>query len=405
MPTSSPRRLETLVGAALGIHAEHTLDGVLQKVADAAREITGAKYAALGVLDATGHALQQFVTSGISPEAHAKIGALPIGRGVLGVLISEPQPLRLRDISKHPHAHGFPPHHPPMKSFLGVPVAGRKGVIGNLYLTDKIDADEFSIEDEAVTLMLAAQAAVAIDNARLLEDTTKLLGEVRAMQSSRDRFFAMINHELRNALTAVYGWADLLVRKAGASAPKAAREVYESAERTLGLLNDLLDLSRLEASRLKPVIGKCDARVLSREAAVTLEPSANAKGVRIEITSASEEIALETDPQRVRQILVNLLSNAVRHSPDHESVRIEIKVTDGRVRFDVIDRGEGIPQEDQSSIFDAFIQAGSQERGTGLGLTLSRMLARFLGGDLTVESQVGAGSRFSLEIPRTSPSK
>jgi signal transduction histidine kinase len=396
---SNPRRLETLVGVTLGIHAEHKLEGVLQRVADAAREITGAQYAALGVLDASGQALNQFVVSGISPEAHAKIGDLPTGRGVLGVLIRDPHALRLRDISRHPNAHGFPPHHPPMKSFLGVPIVGRKGVFGNLYLTNKIGGEEFSADDEAVALMLAAQAAVAIDNAHLLEDTTRLLAEVRAMQGSRDRFFAMINHELRNALTAVYGWADLLIRKAGDSAPKAAREVYESAERTLGLLNDLLDMSRLEASRLKPVISKCDAYQLSREASVTVEPTAGAKGVRIDVLGAAGEIVLETDSQRVRQILVNLLSNAVRHSPDRETVRVEIKAANGRVRFDVVDHGSGIAPEDQGAIFDAFIQAGSQERGTGLGLTLSRMLARFLGGDLTVESQVGSGSRFSLEVP------
>lgn len=405
-PESSRERVENLVRSSLEIHAEHTLDGVLQRVADAARSLTGAKYAALGVLDASGRHLSRFVVSGLDPEVHKKIGALPTGQGVLGLLISDPRPLRLADIGRHPEAHGFPAHHPPMKSFLGVPVSGRTGPFGNLYLTDKIAAPEFNEEDEKVALLLAAQAGVAVDNARLHEESARLLAEVRAMQGSRDRFFAMINHELRNALTAVYGWADLLIRKAGANAPKAAREVYESAERTLGLLNDLLDLSKLDAARLTAVVRKCEAETLVREATATLEPAATAKGVRLEVAGPPGEIHLETDPQRVRQILVNLLSNAVRHSPDNEAVRIEIFAGNSRVRFDVVDRGPGIAPEDQATVFDAFIQAGvRQERGTGLGLTLSRLLARFLGGDLTLESQLGVGSRFILDIPRTRPAK
>src|SRR5262249_8919884 len=128
MPESTRERLEALVRTLLTVHAERTLDGVLQRVADAARELTGARYAALGVLAPDGKKLSTFITSGLSPEAHAKIGALPTGLGVLGLLITDPRPLRLADIASHPKAHGFPSHHPPMKSFLGVPVLGRTGV-------------------------------------------------------------------------------------------------------------------------------------------------------------------------------------------------------------------------------------------------------------------------------------
>jgi signal transduction histidine kinase len=395
-------RLERLAGISLRIHAEHTLERVFQEVADAARDLIGAKYAALGVLDEKRERLLTFVTSGLPPEQHAKIGSLPHGLGILGLLISDPRPLRLPDLTQHPKSYGFPAHHPPMKSFLGVPIVDQGGPIGNLYLTEKIGADEFTHEDEAVASMLAAQAAVAVNNAQLHEESARLLGEVRAMQASRDRFFAMINHELRNALTGVYGWAELLVRKG--DAPRAAVEVYESAERTLGLLNDLLDLSRLEADRLKPVIRGADARELVREAIDTLEPSARARGVDIVTVGPEGEIACHTDSQRVRQILVNLLTNAVRHSPEKDVVTVELKVGDSRLRFDVVDKGEGIAPAQQAAIFEAFVQAGSNsERGTGLGLTLSRQLARLLGGDLRLESQVGAGARFTLEIPRHSP--
>ena len=397
----SRERLERLVRATVSVHTEHTLEGVLQQVADVSREVIGARYAALGVLDSTGEGLSQFVTSGMSPEQHERIGSLPNGRGVLGLLISHPQALRLPDIAKHPKAFGFPPNHPTMHSFLGVPIRGRSGPFGNLYLTEKIGAAEFSEQDESVAVMLAAQAAVAIDNARLYEETNRLLTEVRGMQASRDRFFAMINHELRNALTAVFGWSELLVRKAGKDVPRAAREVYESAERTLALLNDLLDLSRLEAARLKPVIRDCEAWALMLEASATVEPAAQARGVRIEMSGPGDEMPCRTDPQRIRQILINVLSNAVRHNPDNEPVRVSLEVFNNTLRYQVTDSGPGLTPEQQEMIFEAFVQAGTkQERGTGLGLTLSRQLARLLGGDLRVTSHPGAGATFLLDIPR-----
>lgn len=394
-PEDARQRLETLVRLVLDLHGEHTLEGVLQRVADAARELTNAKYSALGVLAPDGSHLSRFVTSGLSPEAHAKIGALPTGKGVLGLLITKPAPLRLKDIGSHSKAHGFPAHHPPMKSFLGVPVMGKTGIFGNLYLTDKQGAPEFSDADEAITLMLAAQAAVAVEN-------TRLLTELKELQVSRDRFYAMINHELRNALTGVYGWADLLVRKGG-EVPRAAREVHESAERTLELVNDLLDISRLEAQRMKPVIRHVDVSELLREAVNMLEPAATQRGITIKTLLPKGEVEFETDGQRVRQILVNLLGNAVRHSPDKAIVKVELQATDHQLRFDVIDQGEGIAPEQQSAIFDAFVQADSNKQlGTGLGLTLSRRLARLLGGDITVESRPGAGARFILILKKSS---
>lgn len=389
-----------MVEAGIRINAEHSLDAVLQAVVDAARDVIGARYAALGVLDVTRTHLERFFTSGVSPEQAERIGRPPSGKGVLGLLITDPRPLRLADIRKHPKAHGFPAHHPDMTTFLGVQIRGRRAVVGNLYLADKLGGGEFSEDDEAVAVLLAASAGVAVDNAVLHEETQRLLHEIRAVQASRDRFFAMINHEVRNALTAVYGWSDLLLRKLGAEPPRAAREVLESAERALTLLNDLLDLSRLEADRLRPTIRSGDARAFVRDALASLEPAATQQAVRLVTDGPAEEVPCETDPQRVRQILVNLLSNAVRHSPADGTVQVTLRADDRRLRFDVRDHGPGIPAAEQARIFEAFQRATSDERGTGLGLTLSRQLALLLGGDLRVLSEVGVGSTFTLEVPR-----
>ena len=145
--------------------SELELDAVLERVLEAGRDLTGARYAAIGVLDEHRTALERFITLGIDEETHRAIGDLPRGRGVLGVLITEPQPLRVTDVGRHPQSFGFPPGHPPMSSFLGVPILVRGEVYGNLYLTEK-QGGPFDADDEEVVVILAEWAAVAIDNAR-----------------------------------------------------------------------------------------------------------------------------------------------------------------------------------------------------------------------------------------------
>src|SRR3989441_2387059 len=158
-------RFQRLLDAGLAISSRRAFAAVLQQVVDSARDVVGARYAALGVLNKAGDGLAEFVTSGLTEAERSQIGDPPHGRGLLGLLIREPQPVRSSDINRHPQRYGFPPHHPPMKSFLGVPVIARGQVFGNLYLTEKIGSTEFSAEDEAIAVSLAAQAAVAVEHA------------------------------------------------------------------------------------------------------------------------------------------------------------------------------------------------------------------------------------------------
>ncbi|GAA4601989.1 signal transduction histidine kinase [Actinoplanes octamycinicus] len=166
---TSRERLRALLDAVVGIGTDLDLRSTLQRIVEAACALGGARYGALGVLAPDNRSLSDFITHGIDPAVHARIGDLPHGRGVLGLLITEPKPVRLPDIRKHPHSYGFPPHHPPMHSFLGVPVRTRDHVFGNLYLAEKQGAAEFSEDDEEIVVALAAAAGVAIDNARLYE--------------------------------------------------------------------------------------------------------------------------------------------------------------------------------------------------------------------------------------------
>ena len=158
------QRLRRLLDVGRSLVSELDLEVVLERVLEAARELTGARYAALGVLDDDRQELARFLTGGIDDEAHRAIGDLPRGHGILGVLISDPRPLRLRGVGDHARSYGFPVEHPRMDSFLGVPVMIRGEVFGNLYLTEKPDG-EFDVADEQVLVVLAEWAAIAIDNA------------------------------------------------------------------------------------------------------------------------------------------------------------------------------------------------------------------------------------------------
>ncbi len=162
-------RMQALLSTVISLAEDVTLEAVLDHVVQSAARLVGARYAALGVIGED-QMLKHFLTTGIDEETANRIGHLPTGHGVLGLLMRDPHPLRLTDLRKHPEAYGFPPHHPPMTGFLGVPVRVRDAVFGNLYLTEKADGTGFTAEDEELAVALAAAAGVAIENARLFED-------------------------------------------------------------------------------------------------------------------------------------------------------------------------------------------------------------------------------------------
>jgi len=179
--TDQSDRLRVLIDAGISLSAELSLDALLQRIVETAAQLTGARYAALGVVDPSGRSLERFLTTGVTKETRAAIGDEPIGRGILGVVIREARPLRLHDIAEDSRSVGFPPGHPPMRTFLGVPIMLRGTAYGNLYLTEKRTDDDFTEEDEELTQLLAAQAAVAIENARLHESSTRWLRHLESL--------------------------------------------------------------------------------------------------------------------------------------------------------------------------------------------------------------------------------
>ena len=185
MSNDAQRQATALVEAGMALSAETDLEALLLRIAQLARDVVGADYGAVGVVGEDG-SLTRFVYSGIDQETADAIGSLPTGIGVLGALIEEGRPLRLGDITDHPRSSGFPAHHPPMKTFLGVPIITRRRVFGRLYLTEKQDGMEFTPDDERIALTLASQAAIAVENARLLEEIRERSEELAVLEE-RDR--------------------------------------------------------------------------------------------------------------------------------------------------------------------------------------------------------------------------
>ena len=209
--SSDENRLRALVETGVAITSELSLDALLQRLVESAAELTGARYAALGVIDGSGSELERFLTTGIDAETQAAIGDLPRGRGILGVLIREDAPLRLHNLGDDPRSIGFPPHHPPMRTFLGVPVHLRGVAYGNLYLTEKADGEDFTEEDQELVELLASQAAVAIENARLYEAATgwskqleslNEVGNALATETDLDPLLDLVARRLRELLDA-----------------------------------------------------------------------------------------------------------------------------------------------------------------------------------------------------------
>jgi signal transduction histidine kinase len=209
--TPSQARLRALLDAAVALTSELSLDSLLQRLTAVAAELTGARYAALGVVGNSGLQLERFLTHGIDDDLRTAIGDPPHGRGILGVLIRDATPLRLHDLTEDPRSVGFPPNHPPMRTFLGVPVLLRGVVYGNLYLTEKADGEDFSPEDEELVSLLASQAAVAIENARLYEAATRWsrrleslneVGNALATETDVNRLLDLVARRLRELLDA-----------------------------------------------------------------------------------------------------------------------------------------------------------------------------------------------------------
>ena len=377
MPALSPA-LKAVSDAVLAVASELAVEEVLQRLVHSARELASARYAALGLPDGEG-GFSQFLTSGMSDELVAAMGPLPRTHGLLGAMLETPEAFRTADIHAHPRFRGWWPRaHPDMRSFLGVPIVAREGVIGAFYLTQKEGAADFDASDQEVIELLAAHAAIAITNARLYERSREL-----STLAERNRLALELHDAVSQKLFSLVLNAEsagtLLEREGDSEAARAqVATVQESARRALDELRSLIfELRPPDLER----DGLCGALRKHVDVVRTLQPGE----IQLDL-----EADVEPNPSRAREILriaQEALSNAVRHAhADH--IRLRLGSEDGRVVLEVRDDGAGFDPD------------APEVRSRRLGLTSMEERARRLGGRLTVASAPGGGTTVRLEAAR-----
>ena len=352
-----------------------TLDEVLQLIVDRVRELAGARYAALGIVGDDG-TITQFITSGVSAQERALIGPLPHGRGLLGLLIREQRSIRVDDIAVDPRRSGFPPHHPPMHSFLGVPVTLKGVSVGNLYLTEKVDGLPFDADDERVVEMFAVHAAIAIDNARLHEDVQRL-----AVVEERDRIGRDLHDSIIQSLYAV----GLSLEDVPELMDETPEEAKARVERAIDSLHGAIGEMRDFVFGLRPEL--LDQVGLSTGlAAVADELRLNTRlDLHLDVDDVGRGDLPAGDAMEILQVAREALSNIARHA-NASAARLELRSSDDDVELRITDDGDG---------FEPSVAPPPGHHG----LANMRDRAAALGADLSVESAAGSGTTVRLRVP------
>ncbi|HET7686084.1 MAG TPA: GAF domain-containing sensor histidine kinase [Candidatus Limnocylindria bacterium] len=371
------RQLAALDQAVRGISGVLDVDRVLQLIADRVRELVGAQYAAIGIVDREG-TIERFITSGISAEGRARIGDLPRGHGLLGLIIRENRTYRVPDIATHPQRYGFPPHHPQMHSFLGMPIRARDEVVGRLYLTNKVGAAEFSEEDARLVEMFALHAGIAIENARLYDRVGRL-----AIVDERDRISRDLHDSVIQAIYAQTLALDDVPDLVAEDPAEASRRVDEAIDALHAVIRDIRNF----IFGLRPVLLEAGtfatglrqlATELHRNGGVTVQVDVDEAGGTLEV------LPIETTVELLA-ITREALSNIARHASATKA-RVAVGVEQGLLRLEIEDDGRG------------FAGAEGTEHGHH-GLGNMRARSRALGAGLEVRSTPGRGTRIIVTLP------
>ncbi len=421
------RVLELLDRSGRNLVATLDLSAVVQAVTDAGTEISGAKFGAFfyKVPDAKGDSLLVSTVSGAPRAAFEQFGQ-PRATALFGPTLQGQPPVRSDDILKDPRYglsaphHGLPAGHPPVRSYLAVPVVSRSGeVIGGLFFGHP-KPGVFTERSERIITGIAAQAAVAIDNARLYEaarqsaeERRRLLDNERAarnlaerMSALKDDFLATLSHELRTPLSAILGWAHILRR--GVKAPEDLQKGLDTIERNarlqVQLIDDLLDMNRIASGKVRLDIQPVEPIAFIQAAIETVRPAAEGKGVRIERLLDPSVGPIPGDPGRLQQVMTNLLSNAIKFTPRGGKVQVLLARVNSHVEITVADSGIGIRADFVDHVFERFRQADASSTrhyaGLGLGLSIVKSLVELHGGSVRAASAgEGQGATFWVHLP------
>jgi signal transduction histidine kinase len=367
-----------LIQAGMVLASELSLDVVLQRIVELAVDLTDARYGALGVLAPDGRSIQDFITVGITPQERAALGDPPVGHGLLGALIHEAEPLRIPDIGADPRSVGFPPNHPPMTSLLGVRISGRGTVFGNIYLTDKQDAEMFDEEDERVLVVLATQAAVAVENARLYDETERKGRELQRLQVLEER--ERIGKELHDGVIQSLFAVGMSLQ--GLASSTADAEVVQRLEGAVEDVDHAIRDLRNYIFGLRPGI-LADRQLDQALTEMASEFDARTGILTVVVLDGEAASVLASRAGDVVQLAREALSNVSRHA-EATTCRVSLLRGDGGLVLEIDDDGRGFDIETTT---------------WGMGLRNLRERAESLGGMLQVESTPGEGTTVRATFP------
>jgi PAS domain S-box-containing protein len=425
------RILEILNETGKLLASQLDLQSVVQAVTDAATKLSGAEFGAFfyNVTDENGDALLLYTLSGAPREAFAGFGN-PRATAVFGPTFRGGPPIRLDDVLADPRYgtmapdFGMPKGHLPVRSYLAVAVKSRSGeVIGGLFFGHS-QTGVFTERAERLVSGVAAQAGIAIDNARLYEaaqraadERTALLESERAARSAaerlsdvKDEFLATLSHELRTPLNAILGWSQVLRtgRKNEADIVRGLQTIERNARVQAQLIEDLLDMSRINSGKLLLEIGTVDPAAVIDAAIEMVRPAAEDKGIRLSRDFDPDVRALPADSGRLQQVIWNLLSNAIKFTPRDGEAMITTRRAGANLEITVSDTGIGIAPDFLPYLFERFRQGDSSTTrrfgGLGLGLSIVKSLVEMHGGSVSASSQgEGHGTTITVQLPLGGP--
>jgi two-component system, NtrC family, sensor kinase len=410
----SVEELKALGEVSQAVSSTLDLETVLNTIVARANQLAGTNGGSIYEYDETAEVFRLRASSYTDPQEAAtldKIGRatpIPKGQGVISRAAALRQPVQIPDIAVE-GAYASPLRGPLLqagyRALLTVPLLLEEHVIGALGVSRKTPG-EFAPDIVRLLTTFATQSVLAIQNARLFLELADKSRQLEVASQHKSEFLANMSHELRTPLNAIIGFSEALTeRMFGALNEKQdeyLKDIFASGQHLLSLINDILDLSKIEAGRMELEPADFDIPTAIENALILVRERAGRRGITLARAIDERVGMIRADERKIKQVLLNLLSNALKFTPEGGRIDVRAAVNDGMVEISVADTGVGIAPEDQEAVFEEFRQVGTAAKkveGTGLGLALSRKFIELHGGKIWAKSQVGVGSTFTFRIP------
>jgi GAF domain-containing protein len=408
--TRSVNELTALGEVSRALSSTLDLERVLQTIVTRASQLAGTDACSVFEYDEATEAFHLRATNNLDEEVVTVARQTPTrkGEGVQGRMALTRQPVQVPDIAEEDAYRG------PLRDILlrtgtravlAIPMLRENELIGGLTV-NKHTPGEFSPEVIELLTTFATQCALAVQNARLFREIEQKGRELEAASRHKSEFLANMSHELRTPLNAIIGFSEVLGERMfgelNEKQDEYLKDIHASGQHLLSLINDILDLSKIEAGKMELELSDFDLPMTIDNALTLVRERAARRSIELHSTVDERLGQIQADERKIRQVLLNLLSNAIKFTPEGGRIEVGAKPVDGSIEVSVTDTGVGIAPEDQDAVFEEFRQVGTADKkveGTGLGLALSRKFIELHGGKIWVQSQIGAGSTFTFTLP------